>query len=99
MVNGYNIFWTDHALNELSNTIEYLEENWTKKDLKNFAIKLDNALKLISTNPYIFQNSELTGIRRAVVAKHNSLYYRLNNETIEILSFFSHSQNTNKRKL
>lgn len=99
MVNGYNILWTDHALNELSNTIEYLEENWTKKDLKNFAVKLDNTLKLISTNPYIFQNSESTGIRRAVVAKHNSLYYRLNNEIIEILSFFSHRQNINKRTL
>ncbi|MDV6168895.1 type II toxin-antitoxin system RelE/ParE family toxin [Flavobacterium sp. DG1-102-2] len=99
MANGYKILWTDHAMNELSNTIEYLEENWTKRDLKNFANKLNNTVDLLSTNPYIFQKSESTGIRRAIVAQHNTLYYRLNDEVVEILSFFSHRKNPNKRKL
>ena len=36
MKSGYNVLWTDHALSELKNTIEFLENNWSEKELKNF---------------------------------------------------------------
>ena len=43
-------------------------------------------------NPELFQISRAKkDVRRAVVTKHNSLYYR--NKTIEILSFFSNRKN------
>ncbi|RZK47874.1 MAG: type II toxin-antitoxin system RelE/ParE family toxin [Pedobacter sp.] len=100
MINGYEIFWTDHALDELEKTIEYLEENWEISDLVNFATKLENTISLISQNPDLFPSSGIKkGIHRAIVAKHNSLYYRLNQDTIEIISFFSHRQSKRKRKL
>lgn len=35
MKNGCKILWTDNALNELEKTIEYLEANWTEKELQN----------------------------------------------------------------
>jgi hypothetical protein len=41
MISGYKIFWTDFALKELEQTIEYLEANWTKKELKNLAFKIE----------------------------------------------------------
>jgi len=31
MKSGYKIEWTDHALSELKQTYQYLEENWTSK--------------------------------------------------------------------
>ncbi len=37
MKNGYKIFWTEHALKELSMAIAYLEENWTKKEIQSLA--------------------------------------------------------------
>ena len=43
----YKILWTDFALKELENTIEYLEENWTKKELQNLALNIEETLKLI----------------------------------------------------
>ena len=100
MKNGYKILWTDFALKELESTIEYLEENWTEKELKNLASKLEETLSLISQNPDLFQKSEIKNdIRRAIIHYHNSLYYRFNNDKIEILSFFSNRQNPKKRKL
>jgi hypothetical protein len=33
MKSGYKIYWTDYALNELEKTIEFLEENWTEKEI------------------------------------------------------------------
>lgn len=99
MKNGYNIFWTNHALNELADLTEYLETNWTDRDLKKFAKKLDNTLSLISQNPDLFQNSGAENVKRAVVTKHNTLYYRVMNETIEILSLFSNFKSPDKRKI
>lgn len=100
MKNGYNIFWTDFALKELENTIEYIEQYWSEKELKNLAEKLEETLNLISKNPDIFQVSEFKkDVRRVVVLKFNTIYYRLNNNQIEILSFFSNRQDPKKIKL
>lgn len=100
MKSGYRIVWTNHALNELQNTIHYLEENWTVKELQNLATSIEEAISLISHNPYLFQVSDIKrNIRRVIIAKHNTLYYRLKEDQIEILSFFSHRQSPKKRKL
>ncbi|MVN20665.1 type II toxin-antitoxin system RelE/ParE family toxin [Mucilaginibacter arboris] len=100
MKNGYKIFWTDYALNELEQTITYLEENWTEKELRNLASKIEETLELLSQNPNLFQRSEIKkDVRRAVVLTHNTLYYRINGDTVEVISFFSNRQNPKKRKL
>jgi plasmid stabilization system protein ParE len=100
MKNGYKILWTNHALKELEDTISYLEEKWTDKELQNLAIKMEETLLLISHNPNLFQVSEVKkDIRRVVVLTYNTLYYRVKNNQIEIISFFSNRQNPKKRKL
>lgn len=100
MKNGYKILWTDFALKELEATIAYLEENWTEKELKNLATSIEETLSLIAQNPEIFQKSEIKNtIRRAIILSHNTLYYRVHNNQIEILSFFSNRQSPKKRKL
>jgi plasmid stabilization system protein ParE len=100
MKDGYKILWTDFALKELENTIEYLEENWTEKELQNLALNIEETLKLISQNPELFQGSEIKkDIRRAIILSHNTMYFRVKNNQIEIISFFSNRQNPKKRKL
>jgi plasmid stabilization system protein ParE len=100
MKNGYNIFWTDFALNELHKTIQYLEAHWTERELKNLAIKLEETLMLISKNPTLFQVSDFKkDIRRVVILTHNTMYYRIHKNQIEIISFFSNRQSPKKRRL
>ncbi|EIJ39012.1 hypothetical protein JoomaDRAFT_2014 [Galbibacter orientalis DSM 19592] len=57
MKSGYKILWTDHAISELKETIEYLETNWTEKELRKFTAKLDHTIELISKMPEIFLES------------------------------------------
>ncbi|NMH24193.1 type II toxin-antitoxin system RelE/ParE family toxin [Flavobacterium solisilvae] len=100
MKNGYKILWTDNALKELEKTITYLEEHWTEKELRNLANKLEEIVSLISQNPNLFQVSDVKkDIRRAVVLTYNTLYYRVTNNQVEIISFFSNRQSPKKRKL
>ena len=99
MKSGYKILWTDHAISELKETIDYLENNWTEKELRKFSVKLDHTIELISKSPKIFPESfEKKGIRKAVIEKHNNLYYRININSIEILSLFSNRKNPAKKK-
>jgi len=100
MKNGYRIFWTDFALEELEKTIEYLKENFSEKELKNLAESIEENLILISKNPKLYQVSEAKkDLRRIVILRYNSLYYRIKNDTIEIISFFSNRQNPRKKNL
>ena len=100
MKSGYKIFWTDHAIPELKETIKYLENNWTEKELRKFSSKLDHTLELISKTPELFPDSyEKKGIRKAVVERHNNLYYRIFENSIEIISLFSNQKNPDKKKI
>jgi plasmid stabilization system protein ParE len=100
MGNGYKILWTDHALSELESTYQYLEANFTERELSNLSKEIENVTYLISINPYLFQESEFKkGVRKAVVMKFNTMYYRIKLDTIEILSFFSNRQDPDNIKL
>lgn len=62
--------------------------------------QLDHIIELISKNPELFpESTHKKGIRKAVVAKFNSLYYRINDNSVEILSFFSNRQDPDKIKV
>ncbi len=101
MENGYKILWTDNALYELKETYLYLELNWIDKVLNRLSVELDKTLKLLSQNPQLFQISEYKNIRRVVLLRLNTLYYRVDeeNKVVEILSFFSNSQSPDNRKI
>ena len=99
MRSGYKILWTDNALEELDNTIKYLEGNFTRKELERLSQKIENIVSLISQNPRLFSKSEKKDIYRVTILKFNTMYYRIKGDNIEILSFFSNRQNPKKRKL
>ena len=98
MKSGYKILWTEHALIELSDTYDYLELHFTKRELKKLSTELDRTLKLISQSPHLFPISELKGVRRVVIKKFNTLYYREKGGYVEIISFFSNRKKPIKEK-
>lgn len=98
MESGYDIFWTNHALVELAETYEYLELNFTRKELTKLSLEIVQVLNLISKNPNLFPISESLDVRKVVIKKFNTMYYRVKLNQIEILSFFSNRQNPHKRK-
>ena len=99
MKSGFSIRWTDHALSERNKTFEYLEENFTQRELRSLSVEIEKVVKLIAQNPYLFPVSDINDVRKAVVLRFNSLYYRVQNDSIEVLSFFSNRQNPKSRKL
>lgn len=98
MKNGYNILWTPNALNELDETIKYLQDNFSNKEIKKLVEKIESITDIISKNPAIFPQSDEKNIHRAVILKFNTMYYRVRNKNVEVLSFFSNRQSPDKRE-
>lgn len=99
MKNGCKIYWTPNALAELEQTIEYLQNNFTEKEISKLALKIEEIVQSISRNPELFQKSDRNDIHRVPILKFNTMYYRVKAKRIEILSFFPNRQNPDKRSI
>ncbi|MBP9663965.1 MAG: hypothetical protein KBD94_05040 [Pyrinomonadaceae bacterium] len=92
MKSGYSISWIDHALDELGQTIECLRLNFSQREIDNLAERIEAVLRFLSIYPNLYpETAQKVGVRRAVVARLNTLYYRVDTEAdrLRILSFFS----------
>ena len=72
MKNGYKIYWTENAIQELENTIEYLSVFFTVYEINKLSIKLESILELISINPKLFPEIEERGIRKVTILKYTT---------------------------
>ena len=88
------IKWSSFAEDAFAKLLEYLERRWNKSVCIKFINKLDFCIELIQKNPkqFPFINSELQ-IRKCVVTKQNTLYYRETNSRIELLRLYDTRQN------
>lgn len=99
MENGYNVVWTDNALRELSETYEYLETHFTQREIKKLSIEIHKTLFLISKNPLIYPLADSGIARRAVIKKYNTIFYRIVDRQVQILSFFANRRDPNSLTL
>ena len=99
MKSTYKIIWSDEALTNLNDTINYLENHWTEAEIKKFAQLLDKHLKLLQENPFLFPKSaQLSGLRKSVISKQNTIYYRIVRNNVHIITLFDNRQSPQKLK-
>ena len=93
------ISWTPQAKISYFNIIEYLQEEWTDKEIKKFAHKTEVILKLISKNPKVFIRSGKKDIHKGFITKQISLYYKIEKEGVVLLTFWNNSQSPDKLRI
>jgi plasmid stabilization system protein ParE len=91
------IIWSDEAIRNLKAIIDYLENNWTPKEISKFARLLEKSLALISSNPLSFpQIKHPNQLRKMVISKQVSIFYQITENQIRIISIFDNRQNPSK---
>ena len=96
---AYKLIWPEEAVSNLESILNYLGSNWSETEVKNFKSLLIKNLELISIFPTIFPISEFApNLRRAVLSKHNSIFYKILNEAIYITYLFDNRQNIERLK-
>ncbi|MDP2112590.1 MAG: hypothetical protein Q8K69_00880 [Bacteroidota bacterium] len=96
------VIWSAKAKITFFSVIDYLNENWSKKEMIQFNHRTQITINAIVKNPGIFSISATNKeIRRAVVDKNNSFFYRIDtyNQKIHLLTFFDSRQDPKKLKL
>ena len=84
------IVWTPQALKGLKRVLQYLDAEWSKKEILNLEVKLYAVLDQISKQPQLFpKTGNFKNIHKAVIDKNNYIIYRNNNSKrkIEIINF------------
>lgn len=85
-----DIIWSDKAIDELNQTLNYLIKNFTLIEIEKLEEAIINIEKLIKLNPNQFQQVDIKNkTRKIVILKYNTLYYEVRENQVEILSFFS----------
>jgi plasmid stabilization system protein ParE len=100
MRSGLKIEWTFNAQNELNAIYDYLEQNWTSREIERFSKRLENQLYLIARFPFICQVSEKNKpVRRCVLTKQTSFYYQVKKDRIIIITLYDNRRDPAQLKL
>jgi len=102
MKNGFNIEWAFEAEENLNAIFDYLETNWTEREIKNFAQELEHNLQIISEFPTIFPYyDEAKTARRCVLSPQTTIYYCdiPDENKIVILTLFDNRRNPDTLKI
>lgn len=87
-----NIIWTNSAIEDYSNNIDYLEKEWTEKVIEDFIEKADNIIEKIALENLRFKPTDYENIFQVPVVKQVSLFYKLDDFNVELLPFWNNYQ-------
>jgi plasmid stabilization system protein ParE len=100
MKSTYKIIWSDEAYKNLQHIVDYLEKFWTSREIRRFARLLDKQLILIKRNPALYPYSNKSrNIRKSVLTKQTTLYYKITDAEVHLITLFDSRQSPDKLKL
>ena len=87
------VIWSPLSENDFANILDYLNKNWGNKISNNFIDLTENIVNQISINPRQFPIChKRKRVRKCVLTKHNTLFYRDGKTNIEILRIYDTRQ-------
>jgi plasmid stabilization system protein ParE len=90
------VVWSPLSESDFAKILEYLNENWDEKVTNQFIDLIENILEQISINPrqfpVIYKKEK---IRKCVLTKHNSMFYRDSKTQVDILRIYDTRQDPN----
>ena len=91
------IIWSPLSETDFTFILTYLQINWNYKVVQRFIEINDEILEQISINPKQFPLiHKKKKVRKCVLTKHNTIYYRERKEFIDVLRIFDSRQDPKK---
>ena len=91
------VIWSLLSENDLDLLLTYLNAEWNANVVNCFLDELDRIITLIADTPQLFPCvHKKKKVRKCVISKHNSLYYRIMHKHVEILRLFDNRQHPSK---
>ena len=91
------IVWNNKARLDFYENIDYLLENWSEKEAQNFIDEVIQVEYILSQGNVDFQETDFIGVKRLVLRKQITLFYKIVNEhQIEFLRFWNNYKDDKK---
>ncbi|NOS56412.1 MAG: type II toxin-antitoxin system RelE/ParE family toxin [Cyclobacteriaceae bacterium] len=94
-----HVVWTDEALADYHQNIDFLLKEWTDQVALDFIEDVDAVISLIVSRPELFPLTDYRGIRKAVVRKQITLFYKISDNSIQLIRFWNNYQDPSRLKL
>ena len=87
------VIWSPDSVRDLDKILDYLAINWNTSVSLKFIDLIEVLTDQISNNPQQFPSiNRKLNIRKCVITKHNTLFYRNRRKHVEILRIYDNRQ-------
>jgi len=96
---AYQIILKRRFINKLYKLLWYVEEKWGKQVADQLVAQLDERLDTLANQPLIGISSEkIKNAKSFLLTKHNRVYYRIQNNVIEIVNLYDTRMHPKKNR-
>jgi plasmid stabilization system protein ParE len=94
------VFWSNLARLDYFDNIDYLLQDWSEKEAQNFIDEVSDLEFLLKQGLVDFQDTDYPTVKRCVVCKQVTLFYRIiDNHNVELLRFWNNYKDKSKLML
>jgi plasmid stabilization system protein ParE len=87
------VIWSLQASRQLRSIKTYLLEKWSQNEINNFLLKIKRFERFVTGFPRLYPASlKHPNIRKAVITKHQSILYEIDNDLIRVHTILDHRQ-------
>lgn len=87
-----DVIWSVKAETSFKLIIDQIEIAWSFQTASKFIIRTDKLLQTLKQNPLLFAETNIFGVRKAIITKQTSILYKVSKTHIEILFFWDNRQ-------
>jgi plasmid stabilization system protein ParE len=87
------VIWTDDAEADLIENLNYLIKEWSEKSASNLIKEIDAVIEMIQINTELYTLTEIPSVRKAVIRKQISLYYKIDGSKLYVLRIWNNYKN------
>lgn len=94
------VYWNKIARLDYYDNIDYLLRDWSEKEAQEFIDAVNETEFILKQGNVEFQDTDIPEVKRCVICKQVTLFYRLIDETtIEFLRFWNNNKDSNNLNL
>lgn len=87
------VLWNSWARKDYYDNIDYLIKEWTEVEAQNFIDQVDEIIFILEQGKVNFQNTNYTNVKRCVLRKQITLFYKvIDRNNIELLRFWNNNK-------
>lgn len=93
------IKWSDEAIEDYHQNIEYLIREWSENVAIEFIEDIEITIELIKSNTELYPLTDHREVRKAVIRKQITMFFKVTSQEIHIIRFWNNYQNPDRLKL